>query len=71
MRHGLEAGRWNVRLWRRRGKLGPSQKLLAFETDLHCTVVGAVQRVVCIPSVIIVERLARAPEVKAHELLIR
>ena len=59
----------NVR--RLREKLGFSQEELAFETELHRTYISGVERGVRNPTVLVVERLAKALKVEHHEHLKR
>ncbi|MDJ0513770.1 MAG: helix-turn-helix transcriptional regulator [Methyloceanibacter sp.] len=59
----------NVR--RIREERGLSQEELAFETDLHRTYVSGVERGVRNPTVLVIDRLAKALKVKPHELLQR
>jgi transcriptional regulator with XRE-family HTH domain len=57
----------NVRIYR--GRLGISQEELAFRADLHRTYVSGVERGIRNPTVIIIQRLAKALEVEAPALL--
>lgn len=56
---------------RLRGELGLSQEQLAFETELHRTYISGVERGIRNPTVLIVERLAKALKVQPFELLKR
>ena len=58
----------NVRKFREALKL--SQEQLAFETDLHRTYISGVERGIRNPTVLVVDRLAKALKVKPHELLV-
>jgi transcriptional regulator with XRE-family HTH domain len=49
---------------------GLSQKALAFECGLHRTYVSGVERGVRNPTVVILEKIARALDAQAYELLI-
>ena len=57
----------NVKIYR--GRLGISQEELAFRADLHRTYVSGVERGIRTPTVVIIERLAKALEVEAAALL--
>jgi transcriptional regulator with XRE-family HTH domain len=57
----------NVRIYR--GRLGISQEELAFRANLHRTYVSGVERGVRNPTVVIVERLAKALDVEPPALL--
>ena len=57
----------NVKIYR--GRLGISQEELAFRADLHRTDVSGVERGIRTPTVVIIERLAKALEVEAAALL--
>jgi len=57
----------NVR--RLREDLGLSQEQLAFETELHRTYISGVERGIRNPTVLIIERLAKALKVQPFELL--
>ena len=57
----------NVRTFR--DKLGLSQEELAFKADLHRTYVSGVERGVRNPTILIIERLAKALKVPPHHLL--
>jgi transcriptional regulator with XRE-family HTH domain len=57
----------NVKIYR--GRLGISQEELAFRADLHRTYVSGVERGIRNPTVVIIERLAKALEVEAPALL--
>lgn len=57
----------NVR--RRREDLGWSQEQLADESELHRTYISGIERKVRNPTILIIERLAKALGVKASELL--
>ena len=57
----------NVKIYR--GRLGISQEELAFRADLHRTYVSGVERGIRNPTVVIIERLAKALEVEAAALL--
>lgn len=57
----------NVRKFR--DKRGLSQEELAFETDLHRTYISGVERGVRNPTVLVVERLAKALKIQPFELL--
>jgi len=52
-----------------RQELGLSQEQLAFEAELHRTYVSGVERGVRNPTVLIVERLARALKIEPYQLL--
>jgi transcriptional regulator with XRE-family HTH domain len=58
----------NVRRYRE--SLGLSQEQLAFETELHRTYISGVERGVRNPTVLVVDRLAKALNVPPHKLLI-
>ena len=60
------AGR-NVR--RIREELGLSQEKLAFEAELHRTYVSGVERGVRNPTILVIERLAKALNVPPYRLL--
>ncbi len=57
----------NVRKYRE--KLGLSQEELAFEADMHRTYISGVERGVRNPTLVILDRLAKALKVKPHELI--
>ena len=57
----------NVR--RFRDELGLSQEQLAFETELHRTYISGVERGVRNPTVLVIDRLAKALKVEPFELL--
>lgn len=57
----------NVR--RIREQLGLSQEQLAFETELHRTYISGVERGVRNPTVLVIDRLAKALAVPPHLLL--
>lgn len=57
----------NVKIYR--GRLGISQEELAFRSNLHRTYVSGVERGIRNPTVVIIERLAKALEVEAAALL--
>lgn len=57
----------NVR--RIREELGLSQEQLAFETELHRTYISGVERGVRNPTVLVIDRLAKALKVEPFELL--
>ena len=57
----------NVRKFR--DKRGLSQEELAFETDLHRTYISGVERGVRNPTVLVIERLAKALKIQPYELL--
>jgi len=57
----------NVKIYR--GRLGISQEELAFRADLHRTYVSGVERGIRNPTVVTIERLAKALEVEAPALL--
>lgn len=57
----------NVKIYRVR--LGISQEELAFRADLHRTYVSGVERGIRNPTVVIIERLAKALQVEAAALL--
>ena len=59
----------NIRKFR--GELGFSQEELAFETALHRTYISGVERGVRNPTVLVIDRLAKALKVEPHELLVR
>lgn len=50
---------------------GLSQEQLAFETDLHRTYISGIERGVRNPTVLILDRLAKALKVEPKELLAR
>ncbi|MBN9134952.1 helix-turn-helix transcriptional regulator [Phyllobacterium sp.] len=57
----------NVR--RIREEMGLSQEQLAFETELHRTYISGVERGVRNPTVLVIDRLAKALGVPPHLLL--
>ena len=57
----------NVR--KMREELGLSQEQLAFETELHRTYISGVERGVRNPTVLVIDRLAKALKVAPHRLL--
>ena len=57
----------NVRKFRE--AVGLSQEQLAFETDLHRTYISGVERGVRNPTVLVLDRLAKALKVKPYQLL--
>ncbi|WP_288191722.1 helix-turn-helix transcriptional regulator [uncultured Phyllobacterium sp.] len=57
----------NVR--RIREEMGLSQEQLAFETELHRTYISGVERGVRNPTVLVIDRLAKALGVPPHRLL--
>lgn len=57
----------NVR--RFRDELGLSQEQLAFETELHRTYISGVERGIRNPTVLVIDRLAKALKVPPHLLL--
>lgn len=57
----------NVRKYRE--KLGLSQEELAFEANMHRTYISGVERGVRNPTLVILDRLAKALKVKPHELI--
>lgn len=57
----------NVKIYR--GRLGISQEELVFRADLHRTYMSGVERGIRNPTVVIIERLAKALEVEAPALL--
>ncbi len=57
----------NVRSFRQ--ERGLSQEELAFKADLHRTYVSGVERGIRNPTVVIIERLAKALKVSAEQLL--
>ena len=59
----------NVRAFRE--DKGLSQEQLAFEAGLHRTYVSGVERGVRNPTILIIERLAKALRVEPHEFLER
>lgn len=56
-------------LVRLRGERGWSQEDLAEETGLHRTYVSGLERAVRNPTILVLERVAKALKVKAGELL--
>ncbi|MGN8024246.1 helix-turn-helix domain-containing protein [Phyllobacterium sp. 22229] len=59
----------NVR--RIREEMGLSQEQLAFETELHRTYISGVERGVRNPTVLVIDRLAKALGVPPHLLLMQ
>lgn len=57
----------NVRKYRE--KLDLSQEELAFEANMHRTYISGVERGVRNPTLVILDRLAKALKVKPHELI--
>jgi len=53
-----------------REELGLSQEQLAFESELHRTYISGVERGVRNPTVLVIDRLAKALEVSPHVLLV-
>lgn len=49
--------------------MGLSQEQLAFETELHRTYISGVERGVRNPTVLVIDRLAKALDVPPHLLL--
>lgn len=58
----------NVRKFRE--ARGLSQEQLAFETELHRTYISGVERGIRNPTVLVLEKLAKALKIKPHELLV-
>lgn len=54
---------------RMREELGLSQEQLAFETELHRTYISGVERGVRNPTVLVIDRLAKALKIEPFELL--
>ena len=66
----MDIGRRLARnLIRLRGEKGWSQEELADQAGLHCTYVSGLERCVRNPSIMIIERLAKALKVSAGRLL--
>lgn len=70
MLHAMEScKRVGINVRKYREKLGLSQEELAFKADMHRTYISGVERGVRNPTLVILDRLAKALKVKPHELI--